>query len=1167
MNVLVISLVFVNVLASGGPLKYRDTDSPGIRGAASISKHSTTDYLKEKPIDANAGRTHVRINKQLPRPNKKSSRKTQNSSSFSEKPGSHSTNSYPRVFPKENLPLSEKMRPIGTPDTRENREHVRKKPKTLYNSHKIPYRAAILNELNSKEVVPGRVIVILEDGEDRFDPKWDTTIKSLGGKIVRRSVSNSANFLVVELENTDKASTLEFIENITQVSGVRYAEPELIYHINFNPNDQYWSYQWGPEHIDAPEAWDIQLGNMDVSIAILDQGVQYTHPDLADRFTSTIGYDFVNNDNDPMPTADDEDHGTHVAGIAAATINNNLGIAGIAGRCRLISLRICDPSGSCYLSNEVDALHWAADNGADVINMSLGGDTYSASLENACNYAWNQGCLLVAASGNEYADSISYPARFASVIAVGALDQDGTRASYSNYGPQLELTAPGTNIFSSAYPNMYMYMSGTSMATPHVSGVAALVWSQYPSLSNEEVRTLLQNTAEDRGPSGWDQYYGFGCVNAYNAVTGGGGVPHELTSGEPVYITETTNFIYHQGHIYWAVVGVRPDSGSDWDISLYEDTTFTQFLEDSRYGSSNVDFIVRDYNHAPLGWEGVSVYPYAGSGGATVEYEDGTETIHIGQNPDTWQAGDVVKIYDIRLDPGTYTFSLNISGDVDLGIGFYDSYNGPSSYALDRASLTAHSDRSGPGGYESFTVTLDHSDWYGVILWANNSEGGDYTIEVSSGGPSPELVYSDHSIDDDNYGGSSGNGNGIPEAGEIIEMPVQLTNVGGATATGVNAILRTDDPDITITDSVEYWPDIPPDSSMWCQYDYNFVIDSSASTHDVMFILDIHSAEGNWIDTFYVTVHASQPSLIELTSGTPVYITLDQDFIYHQSHIYWAAVGVRPDSGSDWDISLYEDTTFTQFLEDSRYGGSNVDFIVRDYNHAPLGWEGVGVYYYAGSGGATVEYEDGIETFSIGSNPGSWSAGDVFQMFDIHLDPGTYTFNLTISGNVDLGIGFYDSYNDTSIYVFDRASLSHFSDNAGPGGSESFAVSVDHSDWFGVILWANNAEGGDYSVDIQNAGIEEDASSPDVPRSFAMNIVSTGSRPVLKLALPHKARITLKMYDASGRLVQTIAEGTHYEAGYHTIVLSVEKLHSGIYFIRYDDDSGFAQSIKFLNIK
>jgi hypothetical protein len=261
----------------------------------------------------------------------------------------------------------------------------------------------------------------------------------------------------------------------------------------------------------------MEIGSNDIVIAIIDTGVDYNHQDLSARFGALKGTDIVNNDDDPMPdpSVDGDDHGTHCAGIAAATINNNIGIAGIA-QARLLAVKVFNGRNG-YTSNEASGIRWAADNDADVVSISLRGGSTTA-LRNACQYAWDHGCIIIAASGNDYEHLVYYPAAYDTVVAVGAIDQSDQHCSFSNYGPELELSAPGRQILSTILNNQYASWDGTSMATPHVSGVAALTLSTSPSLSNQQVRDILDETADDLGSTGRDEYYGFGRVDAQEAV-------------------------------------------------------------------------------------------------------------------------------------------------------------------------------------------------------------------------------------------------------------------------------------------------------------------------------------------------------------------------------------------------------------------------------------------------------------------------------------------------------------------------------------------------------------------------------------------------------------------------------------------------------------------------
>lgn len=312
--------------------------------------------------------------------------------------------------------------------------------------------------------------------------------------------------------------TNESIDSLRKkLSGlVAYIEPDYVAKAFYIPNDPYFKYQWNLRSINVTNAWDVTLGNESIVVAIIDTGIDYLHPDLNENYISS-GYDWVNNDTDPM---DDNGHGTHCAGIVAAVINNSVGIAGIAD-VKIMAEKVLNESGIGYYSDIASGIVHAVDNGAKIISMSLGGENYSETLKNACLYAWNRGVLLVAASGNDGSDRILYPAAYDTVIAVGSVNENDQLSWFSNYGNEQELVAPGEGILSTYYYNglhAYASASGTSMAAPHVAGVAALAWATHPTFTNQQIRELLRATAIDLGTSGWDKYYGYGKVDAYKAV-------------------------------------------------------------------------------------------------------------------------------------------------------------------------------------------------------------------------------------------------------------------------------------------------------------------------------------------------------------------------------------------------------------------------------------------------------------------------------------------------------------------------------------------------------------------------------------------------------------------------------------------------------------------------
>lgn len=283
---------------------------------------------------------------------------------------------------------------------------------------------------------------------------------------------------------------------------------------DYTPNDPRWDEQWGPQSIKCPKAWQTEQGSLGVLIAIVDTGIDYTHEDLTHYVTG--GYDFVNYDNDPW---DDAGHGTHCAGIAAATMDNAIGISGVA-QAGIMAEKVLNEYGFGTDFGVSQGITHATDFGADVISMSLGTSTHFAELANACQYGWDAGVILVAASGNDGMASVLYPAWYDTVICVGSIGQSDTVSGFSNYGTKMELVAPGEDIISTMPGDTYAYMGGTSMATPHVAGVAALVLSHYPSWTISDVRANLQATAVDLGSTGWDQHYGYGKVDANACVFG-----------------------------------------------------------------------------------------------------------------------------------------------------------------------------------------------------------------------------------------------------------------------------------------------------------------------------------------------------------------------------------------------------------------------------------------------------------------------------------------------------------------------------------------------------------------------------------------------------------------------------------------------------------------------
>jgi subtilisin len=258
-------------------------------------------------------------------------------------------------------------------------------------------------------------------------------------------------------------------------------------------------------------------GGAGVKVGVIDTGIDYTHSDLDGNYQG--GYDFVNADTDPM---DDNGHGTHVAGTIAAE-QNGAGVVGVAPAASLYAVKVLDATGSGSYGDVIAGLQWCVDNHMQIASLSLGGSVGCSTLETACNNAYAAGVLLVASAGNSgtsagTTDCVTYPAKYASVIAVGATTQTDMRPSWSSTGPAVELVAPGDGIYSTARGGGYATMSGTSMACPHVTGAAALVIASGLASSPQGVRDRLTSTADDLGTLGRDNLYGFGLVDANEAA-------------------------------------------------------------------------------------------------------------------------------------------------------------------------------------------------------------------------------------------------------------------------------------------------------------------------------------------------------------------------------------------------------------------------------------------------------------------------------------------------------------------------------------------------------------------------------------------------------------------------------------------------------------------------
>jgi thermitase len=273
------------------------------------------------------------------------------------------------------------------------------------------------------------------------------------------------------------------------------------------PNDSHFGFQYGLFRIHAPQGWEISTGSPSVTIAIVDSGVDASHPDLATKVLG--GIDFIDGDNIPQ---DGYGHGTHIAGIAAASTNNGIGISGVSWGAQILPVRVLDASGDGNYSNLSAGIIWSVDHGAQIINLSLGGTLPNNTLKNAVDYAINHGVMLIAAAGNDASGNLRYPARYPSVIAVGSTNSLDQRSGYSNLGTGLDLVAPGEAIISTIPGGGYGPKDGTSISAPFVSGLAAILWGTPGMTGPQRIESIMEQSALDLGAPGWDAEYGFGLI-------------------------------------------------------------------------------------------------------------------------------------------------------------------------------------------------------------------------------------------------------------------------------------------------------------------------------------------------------------------------------------------------------------------------------------------------------------------------------------------------------------------------------------------------------------------------------------------------------------------------------------------------------------------------------
>ena len=361
------------------------------------------------------------------------------------------------------------------------------------------------------EVVPGEVIVKWRDSA-----KGPETARAHGLSVLAELGTPEAS--MPEVVSTAGRPVAQVVAELRADPAVEYAEPNYVVALAEDPavaavgvNDPKTGPQYSLDRMRVRDAWSLSVGATAGIVAVLDTGIDFGHPDLTGRILP--GHDFVNNDG---VAADDNGHGTWVSGIVAANANDGIGIAGISWLDRILPVKIMNASGTGDTSDLTSGIVWATDHGATVINMSVGGFPYSQFVHDAVRYAWDRNVVLVGAAGNNAMQTQFFPASYPEVVSVSATQVDDEFSNWSNYGADVDVSAPGASVLTTNCPvckpieqdisgdHRYTYISGTSFAAPNVAGVVALIQAQYPTMSNAWVVSRLKSTVDDLGYAGWD---------------------------------------------------------------------------------------------------------------------------------------------------------------------------------------------------------------------------------------------------------------------------------------------------------------------------------------------------------------------------------------------------------------------------------------------------------------------------------------------------------------------------------------------------------------------------------------------------------------------------------------------------------------------------------------
>jgi thermitase len=538
---------------------------------------------------------------------------------------------------------------------------------------------------------PCRLVIGLNRTHAQCLDDLTNLVFGIGGRSVSKVPVEGQTFAVVA---DVPLSNVSCLLNEVQGNGLAsYVEPDMVFEAQFVPNDPYYSYQWALPKIQANWAWNTTTGNSSIIVAVIDSGIDYNHPDLKNNYVA-LGYNWVDNNNNPL---DDFGHGTAVAGIIGAVLNNSVGIAGIA-QVSIMAEKGLNATGWGSETDLADAIFDAVGKGARILSLSWGSEYDSYLIHDAVQYAYAHGVLVVAAAGNENVNTKFYPAAYDEVVAVAATDEYDHEAIFSNWGSWIGVSAPGTNVYTTmptyhvslndlGYGMNYDYLSGTSVACPHAVGVAALIWSRFPNATRNWVRGRLSFTADDLGEPGFDVIYGAGRVNARKAVEQQP-LQHDLYMFR--YDMPT---LVQPGDIVplsISVLNFGSNSESNVNVSLLVDGSIVDSTVVDYLTSGSFANVMLLWNPLESGTYNVTLYVFPVADEAVVSDNVISVTVQVHflvtLDPSRGPVGTGVNITGVEFTPAsvvTITFNDMLLGyaDTDASGGFTFTFNVPFSTA------------------------------------------------------------------------------------------------------------------------------------------------------------------------------------------------------------------------------------------------------------------------------------------------------------------------------------------------------------------------------------------------------------------------------------------------------------------------------------------------------